>query len=190
MLVPSHRLLGATGYEDCSSKMVLGSVGVEHHPECLWAGAADAEHGKVPGRGVHHLVRGRFRHRSAAGQLSTFRSRLFLANLLWHAWGSRFCGPHEAGASSRPCSSAADCGGRPVAGGSYLLSFVRVAGRGGDAPSSRLRRHRHPGGHDPRVSAARRFHLDRRARDRPHADRTCPRTRHAGDSGSDAFSSG
>ena len=44
--------------------MVLGSVGVKHLDECLWADAADAEHGELPGRGVYHLVRGRFRHRS------------------------------------------------------------------------------------------------------------------------------
>lgn len=34
------------------------------------------------------------------------------------------------------------------------------------------------------------FVFDRRHRDGPHADRTCPRTRHTGDSGSDAFVSG
>lgn len=128
------------------------------HLEYLLADAVDAEQGEVPGRGVYHLVRGRFRHRSATDQLSTLRSRLFLANLLWHGWSSRFCGPHEAD-WSRPCSSG-DYGGRPVAGGSNLLLFVRVAGLGGNAPSSCLRRHRHPGGHDRRVSAARRFHHD------------------------------
>ncbi len=188
MLVPLHRLCEATGYEDCSSKMGLVSVGIKHFDECLWADAADAEHGDVPGRGVYHLVRDRFRHRSPTGQLSTLRSRLFLANLLWHAWDSRVCGPHEA-VWSRPCSSA-NYGRRPVAGGSNRLSFVRVAELRCDAPSSRLRRHRHPGRHDPRVSAARRFHLDRRPRDRPHADRTCPRTRHTSDFGADTFFSG
>ena len=102
MLVPSHRLSEARCYEDCSH-MVLRSVGVPHL-EYLLADAVDAEQGEVPGRGVYHLVRGRFRHRSATDQLSTLRSRLFLANLLWHGWSSRLCGPHEAD-WSRPCSS-------------------------------------------------------------------------------------
>ena len=34
------------------------------------------------------------------------KSRLFLADLLWHAWDSRFCGAHERQFSYRPCSSA------------------------------------------------------------------------------------
>src|ERR1700724_365258 len=86
---------GATDDEGYSSNMALWTVGSAHHlGACLRPHAAHAEHGEVPGRGVYHLVRGRFRHRSAAAQLSTVGSRLFLANLLWHAWDSRFCGPH------------------------------------------------------------------------------------------------
>src|SRR6202521_3262773 len=116
--------------------MVLWSVG-GRHGECLLAGAADAEHGKTLGPGVHPFLRVRFGHRSVAAQLSTSSSRLFLARLFRHAYDSHSCGPRKAAASSRPCPYPDDAG-RPVAWGSYLVSFARATRRAGAKSSSSL----------------------------------------------------
>src|SRR5262249_39374723 len=69
-----------TGHEDIISKMARRSAG-EHGGKCLLESAADAEHRKALGLGVHPFVRVRFRHRSVAAQLSTLSWRLFLARL-------------------------------------------------------------------------------------------------------------